>query len=94
MQHFSNQIPKIKSENSLHAYMLNKYECGLVSCALLLFGVDKGLWMTVGSSAQIQVNHSEDQCACMSEMSQEYESVHAFRVMTRALRLRGFKPQH
>ena len=43
MQHFSNQIPKIKSGNSLHAYMLNRYECGLVSCALLLFGVDKRL---------------------------------------------------
>ena len=33
--------------------------------------------MTVGSGAHIQVsNHSQDQCACMSGVFFEYESVH------------------
>ena len=55
--------------------------------------------MTVGSGAQNQVsNRSQDQCACMSELLKEYESVHVSRVMTRAFRLRehsgGFKPQN
>ena len=40
----------------------------------------------------------KDQCTCMSEVLKEYDSVHASRVMTRALRLRehsrGFKPQN
>ena len=49
--------------------------------------------------AHIQVsNNSQDQCACMSQVLEEYESVHASRVITRALRLReysrGFKHQN
>ena len=59
-------------------------ECEPVSCALMLFWVDNGSRMTVGSGAHIQVsNHSQDQCACMSEVLKEFESEHASRVMTR-----------
>ena len=55
--------------------------------------------MTVGSRAHAQVSdHTQDQCACMSEVLEEYESLHASRVMKQALRLRehsrGFKPQN
>ena len=55
--------------------------------------------MTVGLGAHVQVSdYSQDQCACMSEVLEAYESLHASRVMKRALRLRehsrGFKPQN
>ena len=47
--------------------------CSARSCC---FEWSNGLWMTVGSISHIQVsNHSQDQCACMSEVLKEFESV-------------------
>ena len=73
-------------------FLLNKYECGSVSCARAVLN---GQWLVDDVAHVLVLNHSQDQCACMCEVLMKYESAHTSQVMTRALPLRehsrGFK---